>query len=382
MKHFIVLFSIVITIYGALNTYIGIRGWQAFSKGIPQGYGKFYWLAFTFLAISYFVGRIGDKVLPGAVSRGLTLIGAYWLIFIYYGVIILLILDLIRLLDRGFPFIPAGLKPSPATFGLIVVGLLIGILVYGTWNARNPVFRHYALTIPKSTPDLSALRVIVVSDIHLGNIVHNGRLTRMINQINERNPDLVLLPGDIIDEDIGPFIEQKMPETFQQLHPKYGVYAVFGNHEYIGGHAEEALYYLSQAGVTVLRDDYVQVADSFYLVGRDDPARQRHAQKSRQDLKTIMEGIDYSLPIILLDHQPFNLEEAQAIGVDLQLSGHTHRGQFFPNNLITQKIFEIDWGYLRKDTLQVIVSCGFGTWGPPVRIGNTPEVVDLVIHFL
>ena len=150
----------------------------------------------------------------------------------------------------------------------------------------------------------------------------------MINQINERNPDLLLLPGDIIDEDIGPFIEQKMPETFQ-LHPKYGVYAVFGNHEYIGGHAEEALYYLSQAGVTVLRDDYVQVADSFYLVGRDDPARQRHAQKSREDLKTIMEN-GYSLPIILLDHQPFNLEEAQAMGVDLQLSGHTHRGQFFP----------------------------------------------------
>ncbi len=94
-----------------------------------------------------------------------------------------------------------------------------------------------------------------------------------------------------------------------------------------------------------------------------------------------MEGVDTSNPVLLLDHQPQNLDEAEKLGIDLQLSGHTHKGQFFPNNLITNRIFENDWGYLHKESLQVIVSSGFGTWGPPIRIGNKPEIVEILIRF-
>jgi predicted MPP superfamily phosphohydrolase len=211
--------------------------------------------------------------------------------------------------------------------------------------------------------------------------VHNGRLLKLVEMIKELQPDLVLLPGDVIDENPGPFLEQDMVASLRRLAPEYGIYAVPGNHDYIGRQSEEIVRHLQGAGVHVLRDEYVKVAGSFYLVGRDDRSRGRFTGKERRGLDEIMQGVDRSLPVILMDHQPFQLEQAEGQGVDIQLSGHTHLGQMFPNNLITRKIFEVDWGYLRKGSLQVIVSSGFGTWGPPIRVGNSPEVVGINIHF-
>ncbi|HBW35391.1 MAG TPA: metallophosphoesterase, partial [Desulfosporosinus sp.] len=107
----------------------------------------------------------------------------------------------------------------------------------------------------------------------------------------------------------------------------------------------------------------------------------RFSGAKRQDLETLMQGVNRSLPVLLMDHQPSQLAEPVEQGVDLQVSGHTHRGQMFPIQFITSRIFENDWGYLRKGDFQLIVSSGYGTWGPPVRIGNTPEIVDITIRF-
>lgn len=172
-----------------------------------------------------------------------------------------------------------------------------------------------------------------------------------------------------------------MSEILCGLSPKFGSFAVLGNHEYYGGQVEQAVRHLQQGGIRVLRDETVKVADSFYIVGRDYRGAGRFTGQQRKELQVIMKGIDGSLPIILLDHEPVCLEEAKQAGVDLQLSGHTHKGQFFPNQLVTGMMFDIDWGYLRRENLQVIVSSGFGTWGPPIRIGNRPEIVDIMIHF-
>ncbi|MDF9408831.1 MAG: putative metallophosphoesterase [Pelotomaculum sp. PtaB.Bin013] len=378
---FAIFIGVFIAIYGTVNYYIGLRGWQAFGRLIPDGYGKIYWFLFFLLAFSYLAGRLGERYLPAAVCDGFTIAGSYWLAAINYLFFTLIAVDLIRLADRWLGFLPEGLKQRPVAAGLAVVLLVVGIVIYGAWNSRNPQFRYYDIDIAKPAGSLSQLHVIMVSDIHLGKIVNNGRLMTLVNMINSKNPDLVLLPGDIIDENIGPFIEQKMPDVLRMLKPKYGTFAVFGNHEYIGGHAEEAFHHLQEAGITVLRDDYKKVDGSFYIVGRDESSGGRYNGKRRQELSALMEGVDHSLPVILLDHQPSHLEEGQEQGVDLQLSGHTHHGQLFPFNLITQRIFEEDWGYLRKGDFQIIVSCGFGTWGPPIRIGSTPEIVDITIHF-
>jgi predicted MPP superfamily phosphohydrolase len=159
------------------------------------------------------------------------------------------------------------------------------------------------------------------------------------------------------------------------------VYAVLGNHEYISRNSELAVESLKQANVNVLVDEHVKLNNQFYIVGRDDRMAGSISGKPRMKLSKLMDGIDKNLPIILLDHQPNNLEEGQRNGIDLQLSGHTHNGQFFPNNLISKHVFEHSWGYLRKGDYQVIVSSGFGTWGPPIRIGSNPEIADLTIYF-
>jgi predicted MPP superfamily phosphohydrolase len=123
------------------------------------------------------------------------------------------------------------------------------------------------------------------------------------------------------------------------------------------------------------------VNDAFYLVGREDRSIRRTG-KNRKPLQELMAVADRNDPILLMDHQPFQLEEGETNGADLQISGHTHHGQLWPLNLITQRVYELSWGYKKKNSTHVYVSCGFGTWGPPVRLGNRPEIVNIRISFL
>lgn len=371
--------------FGLLNFYIGLRGWQFLFQYLPAINSAVYWAVFWAVSLSYPVARVGRGFFPEKVSWAVTLLGAYWLAAMFYFLQIIVIVDLLKLANRFFPFVPASVRSHPRYGFYLGVGILVlvaGIIIYGSWNARRPQIQHYDLTIPKQAGDLQQLHVVMVSDIHLGEIIHNGRLTKMVEMVNRLAPDVVLLPGDVVDEDIGPFIRQGMAANFQRLQAKYGVYACPGNHEYIGGHTDEIFRFLELGGIRELRDNYVKIADSFYLIGQDDSSHSsRDEQAKPHSLSTILAGVDTSFPLILLKHQPTQLEEAEAAGVDLQLSGHTHQGQMFPNQYITSRVFEKDWGYLQKGSLQLIVSSGFGTWGPPIRIGNKPEIVDILITF-
>lgn len=377
-------FAVIIFIYGAINYYIGLRGWQALFSHVAFVPSKVYWIVFWLVALSYVIARFSEKFLPAVLHEWLTLIGAYWLAAMLYCILIILFIDVLRLLDKLLHFIPQGMKANPyfsPAMGLTVLTLVLGIIVYGAWNASHPRLHHYDIAIAKKAGNLTNLHVVMVSDIHLGTIIHNGRLTKLIDMVNGLQPDLVLFAGDMIDENIEPFLKQEMTTTFQKLSSKYGVFAVLGNHEYIGGNAQEAIKYLNEAGVRVLKDDSVKIADSLYIIGRDDRTGSRFTGVKRQDLSELLSSLDHSLPMIVLDHQPLNLQEPIAQGVDLQLSGHTHAGQLFPIGLITKRIFEDDWGYFRQGNFQLIVSSGYGTWGPPVRIGNTPEIVDISLKF-
>ena len=330
--------------------------------------------------MSLFVARLGKRFFPGHVNDLVAITGDYWLAAIYYSFLIWAVTDILRfLISLIYPAQTIGYPSFYWGFG--VLSLVIILLIYGTWNARHPRVVNYDIAIRKTVHDLPKLHAVMVSDIHLGLVVDNDRLDAMVNSINELDPDIVFLAGDTIDEDVKLFFDQKMPEVIEKLRSKYGVYAVLGNHEYIGGNSELATNYLRQAGVVVLVDEYIKLNNQFYVVGRDDRMAGNMTGKQRLDLSRVMDGIDHSLPIILLDHQPHNLEEGQRNGVDLQLSGHTHNGQFFPNNLLAKRLFEHSWGYLRKGEYQVIVSSGYGTWGPPIRIGNYSEIIDLNISF-
>jgi len=372
--------SLFLLVYTMANYYVDLRLFQT-ARGLLSSYPVVYWGVVVLLALAPFAARLSRAYSPGWLNDWLSIIGNYWLAALYYLFLGWALVDLLRLAARLL--LPALEFSDRFTVGigagvLIAVGLL---LVYGAWNAHNPRVRHYDVTINKRVAGLHSLRAVMVSDIHLGPNVDSKRLEGLVGRINRLKPDIIFLAGDTIDEDVNRFAEQKMPELLAKLETRYGVYAVLGNHEYLGDDWQLAVTYLQQAGVQVLRDQYILVNNQFYIVGRDDRSALRMTGYDRMPLAEVMQGVDRALPVILLDHQPYNLEQGQQCGADLQLSGHTHHGQFFPNNLLTERIYETDWGYLDKDGYQIIVSCGYGTWGPPIRIGNYPEIVEIAITF-
>ena len=262
---------------------------------------------------------------------------------------------------------------------LLAVIFVTGLLIYGTWNARQVQIIPYEVTINKEAGSVQELNVVMVSDLHLNSIINNERLKEMVEGINVLNPDLILMVGDIL-EVARFFSEQNMLETFKGLKSRYGIFMSLGNHEYYGSGKNEIVESLEQIGIHILRDSYHKVNDSFYVAGREDFAAEQFGS-GRKDLQEVLSGVDKKLPLILLDHQPVTLGEAENEGVDLQVSGHTHKGQVFPANLITSRLFEKDYGYLKKGSYQLIVTSGYGTWGPPLRIGSSSEIVQISVSF-
>lgn len=383
---YIIIVFWLLCVYLFLNYYIGINCWLYTIQYLDIFSSTFYWIVFWLLAFSFVIARIEGSILPAPIVTVLTKVGAYWLAVMFYLILIFGLWDIgcffFSWLNVDFP-VNAVNAYYFSYFGIISMAFVGVLIIYGSWNAKKPIVKQYNITIPKRILNLQNMNIVVVSDLHLGEIVDNERLKKMVEMINALSPDLVLLPGDIIDEDTTSFCKQKMGETLREIIATLGVYAVPGNHEYLAENIGETLYYMEKAGIKVLRDEWIKVGDFFYLVGRDDPScRHFRRDKSRKNLHEIMEGIDRSLPIILLNHRPIELKEAKEAGVDLQVSGHTHRGQIFPNHFITSLIFEQDWGYYKKETFQLIVSSGFGTWGPPIRIGNKPEIVDIKASFI
>jgi hypothetical protein len=380
--NFVIFFSVALSIYALINYYIFIREWEA--GGFQSAWRTVYVAAFLLLSISFIAGRILERVTLSWFSSTLVLLGSFWLAAMVYFLLFAFAIDIIRLLNFIVPFFPSFLTVNPertkeiTSFAIIVVVLVI--VLGGYINARTPIIKTLELSISKNGRTIKSLNIAVASDIHLGTIVCKSKLERIVQHINSLNPDLVLLPGDVVDEDIGPVIRNNLGETLRKIRSKYGVFAITGNHEYIGG-VEPACKYLAEHGITMLRDTWVKIGDSLYVVGREDISIRGFTGKTRKTLSELMAEVDKSYPVILMDHQPFRLEEAEINGVDLQLSGHTHHGQLWPFNFVTKKVYELSWGYKKKGNTHYYVSCGVGTWGPPIRTGNRPEIINIKLQF-
>jgi predicted MPP superfamily phosphohydrolase len=378
---FIIFFSIIIVLYGLINTYIYLRGLQA----IPSASSLRQWftIVFWFLALSYFAARLLERIALSWLTDGLVWIGSFWLGAMAYFVVILLVIDVVRLANYFMPFFPAVItqnyQQTKQLVALVVTGIVLLTVFGARLNQMSPQIKTLELTIHKKSP-LTELNIAMISDVHLGTIICNSHFMRIVEKINSLNPDIVLFAGDLVDEDIEPVIRQNLGETLRQIKSKYGIFAVTGNHEYIGG-VEAACKYLGDHGVVMLRDSVVKVADAFTLVGREDISARQFGSHQRKPLGELMNAVDKSLPIILMDHQPVHLNEAAEQGVDLQFSGHTHNGQLWPFNYIADAVYEVSWGYKKKGNTHIYVSCGVGTWGPPMRTGNRPEVVNVKLKF-
>lgn len=372
-------------LFGAVNYYIGVRVFNVFGRMAPIISPRIYWIVFWIVALSYIVAMLARRFMPRVLENTFVLIGSYWMGAMLYFMISLVLFDIVFLITRWTGLVSSE-QGSRQNFyfitGTLSLLIVLVVLIYGTWNARHPHVTGYDIAINKSAGELKNLNVVMVSDLHLGDIIDNGRLKSMVQSINELLPDIVLLGGDIIDEDAAPFVRQNMAETFKGLKAKYGVYGVLGNHEYSRGQVEEIVKNLENSGIKVLRDDYIKINEGVYIAGRDDSSKQRFSGEKRKPLEVILADVDKSCPVILLDHKPAGLDQASKNGVDIQLSGHTHGGgQIFPDMIFSNRMFEIAYGYLLKGDTHVVVSSGYGTWGPPFRIGNKAEIVQLNIRF-
>ncbi|MFZ1081639.1 MAG: metallophosphoesterase [Candidatus Kryptoniota bacterium] len=370
---FISIVVAILTIYGLANYYICVRGLHALR---PIGTVRaVYVVAFIFLAISYIASVFLERADIIVWGKPLSWIGSFWIGAFVYFLLIVAAIDLLRLINHFLPFFPAFITSNPArsafTAAIVVISIVAVVLVYGFINAHIIRVRTFDITIAKEAGKRKTLNIVMASDIHLSSIIGRSRIKSIVEKINSLSPDLVLLPGDIVDGDLNPVIHQNLGESLRQIRAPLGVFAITGNHEYIGG-VERACKYITDHGVKMLRDTSVFVDESFYIVGRED----RSARK-RRPLKELMENVDTKYPVILMDHQPFHLDEAEANGIDLQLSGHTHHGQMWPFNYITDMVYELAYGYLVKGSTHIYVSSGVGTWGPPLRIGADPEIVDV-----
>jgi predicted MPP superfamily phosphohydrolase len=365
-----------------INFYVFIRGWQVVPSGL--GFRPVYAVLYWLVALSFIGGRFPENILPSKVADVLTWTGSFWIAALLYLFLALFILDALRVVNHFLPFFPGAVVENYARAKYAAAGIVLGavalILLCGFINARVLRVTELELSINKPAGELKSLNVVVVSDTHLGTIVGRSRLAPIVDQINALSPDIVLLPGDVMDGETGPAIRRNLGEELKRIQARYGVFAVMGNHEYIGG-GDATSRYLAENNITVLRDQSVKIGDSFSIIGREDRSINRFAGRTRKDLETLADEVDRRLPVILLDHQPFDLHEAADNGIDLQLSGHTHHGQLWPLNYIVNAIYELAWGYKRVGDTHYYVSNGASTWGPPVRMGSRPEIVRLRLNF-
>lgn len=379
---FILFISIFTALYLLVNYYIFRRAMQALPEdGIIR---LWFTIGFWMVASAFILARIMERAYPCGFTGVITWIGSFWLAFLLYFVLLVVLVDITRVLNHFFHIYPEIFFADYAKTKLVAlysaVGIVSLVVIAGFINARTPQIRELNLHINKQVAGEKQLNIVMASDIHLGTLMAKRKASRLVQTINSLHPDIVLFAGDLVDEDLAPVIKNDLGASFCQLRSKYGTFAITGNHEYIGG-AEQAVKYLGDHCITVLRDSFILVDNRFYLVGRDDRDKVRFTGKSRKELDDVMEGIDRSFPVILMDHQPFSLGKSAGLGVDLSLSGHTHHGQMWPFNYITKAIYELSWGYKQIGTTHFYVSSGFGTWGPPVRLGNRPEIVHIRLTF-
>lgn len=372
--------AVTIAVYGLLNFYVLRRGWKALA-----GTGAFRSLLLGVMlagAVSVVAGRLLERSLPSVFADAVTVFGYEYLIFILYLFLLTVLVDVVRLVDAFVPFFPNFLR-NARTGGRLAFALVFGtvviVLAAGTVQALRLRTRTVPLPITKPADLLKTLRAVQISDVHVSPVLSASRLARIIDRVNALAPDIVFITGDLASDDTPARELLRMSEVLKQLHPPLGVFACTGNHEYYGG-LERTCAAIRAGGVRILEDEAVLVADSFYVIGRKDPTSVPRGG-TRMPLAEILAGLDKSRPLILLDHQPIHLEEAAAAGIDLQLSGHTHNGQIFPINLINKGIYELNWGLLKKGPTWFYVTSGAGTWGPPVRLGSTSEIVLFEISF-
>ena len=388
-------------LYILINFYIArwLLSWmQACSKHFNKRRIRILIIAiYTFFASALLIGFL---LPPSPLERIMKLIGNYWLGVLLYVILTVLIADATRLVIKKSKKIPEEYIRSKKVFviaGTICIVIISSLSIFGAINARVIHTTKYEVTINKKVKKIKQLRIVLVADLHMGYNIGTPHIQRMVQKINEQNPDLVVMAGDIFDNEYEALDNpDAIVKTLKKIKSKYGVYATYGNHDIkekilagftFSKKGEKKVsdirmdQLLDDANITLLRDESVLIDDSFYLYGRPDYRRPGRGITVRKTPEEITADLDKSKPIIVVDHEPNELQELADAGVDMDLSGHTHDGQMFPGNITTALMWENSYGYLKKGNMHNIVTSGVGLFGPNMRVGTIAEVVIIDVNF-
>jgi len=365
--------------YSAIHVYAFLKVRAAFPFGPLPGIllGMF----MAAMTVAPILVRLLEKHGHDLPARILSYVGYCWMGTLFLFFFLSLSLDLYRLAVHSAGMVlqkdlPAFL-PAPRTAFLVSLTIALVLSLYGFFNALDIRPEHLIIKTPKIPESASPLRIAQVSDVHLGLIVQDRRLKKILSVIRQANPDILVSTGDLVDGQIDSL--SKLADIFQEVHPRYGKYAVPGNHEYYAG-LPQALEITRRAGFTMLRGEAVSVAGLVNLAGADDPTARYFGMERGPSEENLLSALPAGRFTILLKHQP-RIKESSAGLYDLQLSGHTHNGQIFPFKFFVRLFFPHITGWYRlPGGSYLYVSRGTGTWGPPIRFLASPEVtiIDLV----
>ena len=363
---------------------------------VCRGIGLIYLFVVFSILIAFMAPASGFR-------RFMKLLSNYWLGVLVYTIMTVGIADGLRLLLK-YPLKNLNFPGRALLFGNVgtaVVGVVCAVIIttvsiYGMINAGNIQTTKYDISIDKKAGNLDSLNVVLIADLHLGYNIGCRHMEKMVEKINAQNPDLVVVAGDIFDNEYEALENpDRLAAILRGIQSKYGVYACYGNHDiqekilagftFGGKEKKESSVkmdkFLEKAGITLLRDEYTLIDNSFYLYGRPDYERPGRGIDERKSPQEITADMDLSLPVLVIDHEPRELQELADAGVDADLCGHTHDGQLFPGNLTIKLMWENACGYLKKDNMHSIVTSGVGLFGPNMRVGTKSEICDIMIHF-
>lgn len=370
-----------LVVYLVVNVYLLQRAWKALA-GLG-GWRRVVLGAYLVFSSSIFLMHSFEHGEPGRLAEAVWVCASFYMGMLLYLPLFTIVADLVLFVDRRVPILPAPLRANRKKAGVVAFGLVLGstvlLLLGGTIHARHVRVRPVEVRIDKPGGALASLNLVALADVHIGPLMRVSRFEDIIRRVNALEPDIVLLLGDLMNEEALRSERERLPAALAGLRARYGVFTCFGQHEYFIGRRTSLDIY--KAGrVRVLEDEAVLVADSFYLAGRGGLGY-FSSPKGRPSLEQLLHGADRAKPVLVMDHTPLGLDEAVAAGIDLQLGGHTHGGQVVPATWVANLLFKPGSGYARRGKTQFYVSPGVGVWSPPARIGTTAEITQLLITF-
>jgi uncharacterized protein len=368
----IIFLLVFLCLYGGINFYFFYKANDIFHFA-----GKTEWIIITLLialVLAPIIIRLAEKMHWETLARIIAYCGYLWMAFVFLFFFFHMTLDIARyafkLLDQNAD----NLLVKNLIFSLAVF-ITLASVVYGFFDAQKIRVQKLEIQTEKILPDNRKIRIVLISDVHIGLLIKGQRLQAILEKVKEAKPDILISTGDLLDGELNNVMAEA--KQLAEIKPPYGKYAVTGNHEFYAG-IEKSLEFTKQAGFEILRNESKKAA-GINIIGLDDPtARQQGFSENNVDLSSLFPTQGSNEFVLLLKHQPTVREDKN---FDLQLSGHTHGGQIFPFMFLTRLLFPENFGYHQLNgNKSVYISRGAGTWGPPIRLFAPPEitVIDLI----